>query len=193
MQFLRNFGKIICWHPPTSEKSWIRHWLVFWMKIYVTNPISSVLFSPVTLTVYRMEIDKTRWSCSCNFLRFGGHKIWDVVFGGWYCQINVMVVATKQFGEWQRISVLSGKKNWGEVLFFLDGMAKNVGGWHGKICWRVEWQNTSGVGWSNIFGVACQNILDDGRQKNVAKLFRGVWHGPKCTDMMAKIWGLLRY
>ena len=31
MQFLGNFGKIVCWHPPrvgapASGKSWIRHW-----------------------------------------------------------------------------------------------------------------------------------------------------------------------
>ena len=32
MQFLGNFGKIVCWHPwgvgaPSSGKSWIHHWL----------------------------------------------------------------------------------------------------------------------------------------------------------------------
>ena len=45
-------------------------------------------------------------------------------------------------------------------------MAKYVGGWNGKIL----------LGWGDLtfLGVACQNILDDGRQKNVAKLFRGV-------------------
>ena len=62
----------------------------------------------------------------------------------------------------------------GEVLFFWvawqkmleDGMAKYVGGWNGKIL----------LGWGDLtfLGVACQNILDDGRQKNVAKLLRGV-------------------
>ena len=44
MQFLGNFGKIVCWRPPppcgvgapSSEKSWIRHWLSF-QHDYDTN------------------------------------------------------------------------------------------------------------------------------------------------------------